>query len=84
MPGATAQSETPSALESAVDPPGPKREEGVIREGTVADVERIEALTLEDFATDFSKVRMPDQDGPLSEAEMRVAVESFLVSLERT
>src|SRR5207302_2123917 len=81
---ATAQSETPSTPESAVDAPGPKKEEGVIREGTVADVERIETLTLEDFATDFSKVRIPDQDGPLSEAEMKVAVESFLVSLERT
>ena len=83
-PSATAQSETPSTLESAVDAPGPRKEEGVIREGTLADVERIEALTLEDFATDFSKVRIPDQDGPLSDAEMRVAVESFLVSLERT
>jgi type IV secretion system protein VirD4 len=82
-PGAMAQS-TASTPESAVDAPGPKREEGVIREGTVADVERIETLTLEDFATDFSKVRIPDQDGPLSEAEMKGAVESFLDSLERT
>src|SRR5207248_1782364 len=72
-PTATAQSESLSTPESAVDAPRPKNEEGVIREGTLADV-----------ATDFSRVRIPDQDGPLSDAEMQVAVESFLVSLERT
>jgi hypothetical protein len=55
----------------------------VIREGTVEDIERIESLTLEDFATDFSKVRIPDKEGPLSDREMKVAVDTFLSSIER-
>jgi hypothetical protein len=52
----------------------------VIRDATVEDVERIESLMLEGFATDFSKV----QEGPLSNGEMKVAVDTFLNSLERT
>ena len=56
----------------------------MIRDGTVADVERIESLTLEDFAIDFSKVQIPDREGPLRMREMKVAVETFLSSLERS
>ena len=37
----------------------------MIRNATVEDVERIESLTLEDFACDFSKVPIPDRDGPV-------------------
>jgi hypothetical protein len=55
----------------------------VIRDATVEDVERIESLTLEDFAADFSKMAIPNRDGPLSEPEMKAAVETFLNSLER-
>ena len=73
----------------AEPPPGegsvPKMEKKsvVIRDATVEDIERIESLTLEDFACDFSKVSIPDRDGPVSEPEMNAAVESFLDSLER-
>jgi type IV secretion system protein VirD4 len=62
----------------------PKKEAVVIREATVDDVERLESLTLEDFASDFSKVQVPDKEGPLTDGEMKVAVDSFLTSLERT
>ena len=51
---------------------------------TPADLDRIETLTLEDFAVDFSKVAMP-QTNPgerLTEQQLDVAVESFLASLE--
>jgi type IV secretion system protein VirD4 len=55
-----------------------------VREGVPEDIEHLESLTLEDFATDFSKVEIPDRDGPVSEPEMKAAVDSFLNSLERT
>jgi type IV secretion system protein VirD4 len=61
----------------------PKKEEIVMRDATVEDVDRIESLTLEDFETDFSKVQIPDREGPLSDGEMKVAVDTFLGSLER-
>ena len=67
----------------AVAAPLPPEEEVVIREGTVADIERIESLTLENFAADFSKVEIPIRETPLSEQEMKVAVDTFLQSLER-
>ena len=60
-----------------------EKESIVIREATVEDIERIESLTLEDFATDFSKVPIPDGEGPISEPEMKTAVDTFLNSLER-
>src|SRR5580700_1924570 len=61
-----------------------KRDSVGVREATIQDVERIESLTLQDFDTDFSKVQIPDKEGPLSEGEMKTAVESFLSSLEPT
>lgn len=48
------------------------------------DLERIENLTLEDFAVDVSKVEVPEtQPGRerLSEPQMDAVVESFLASL---
>jgi type IV secretion system protein VirD4 len=50
------------------------------REGGVADIDRLESLTLEDFDADFSKVKLPES-GRLTEADLGVAVESFLASL---
>jgi len=55
----------------------------VIRDGTVNDIERIESLTLEDFATDFSKLPLPDKEGPLSDGEIKTAADAFLKTLER-
>jgi type IV secretion system protein VirD4 len=50
------------------------------REATVADIERLESLTLEDFAADFDQVKLPES-GRLTEQDFGVAVESFLASL---
>jgi type IV secretion system protein VirD4 len=74
-------SSAPGADIAAAAPP--KKEDVVIREATAEDVERIESLTLEDFATDFSKVQIPAKEGSLTDGEMKIAVETFLNSLER-
>jgi len=52
----------------------------VIREATVEDIDRIDSLTLEDFAADFSAVNIPTE-GPMSEQAMHEAVEGFLATL---
>jgi type IV secretion system protein VirD4 len=62
----------------------PKEDKEVIRDATLKDIERIETLTLEDFATDFSRVQIPEKEGPLSDPEIDLAVDSFLGSLDRT
>jgi type IV secretion system protein VirD4 len=69
--------------EESASPPPPKPEEVRIRDATVEDIERIESLRLEDFATDFSKVPMPDKEGPLTEGEITMAADAFLKTLER-
>jgi type IV secretion system protein VirD4 len=53
------------------------------REATVADLDRLESLTLEDFAVDFSKVKLPEKaEGErLAPEELQAAVESFLETL---
>ena len=50
------------------------------RDATADDIERIESLTLEDFAADFSAVELPTE-GRMSEDQMKDAVESFLDTL---
>jgi type IV secretion system protein VirD4 len=80
--GSVAEERTTDA--SSIATPVPRKEEVVIREGTVADVERIESLTLGNFAIDFSKLPMSEWGGPLSQGEMRAAVDSFLDSLARS
>ena len=52
-----------------------------IREATIEDVDRIEELTLEDFAADLSKVDIPSE-GRVSDREMERAVEDFLKSMQ--
>jgi len=52
-----------------------------IREATIADVDRIEELTLEDFAVDLSKIQVPTE-GRLSDGAMDRAVHDFLQSLQ--
>ncbi len=53
------------------------------REATVSDIDRLDSLTLEDFAADFDKVKLPPKaDGErLSSEELNAAVDSFLDSL---
>ena len=55
----------------------------VIREATLEDIERIDSLTLEDFAAPLSEVSLPQKaEGErLTPEEMSAAVESFLESL---
>jgi type IV secretion system protein VirD4 len=55
----------------------------VTREATVEDIERLDSLTLEDFAAPLSEVKLPQKgEGErLSPEEMNAAVESFLQSL---
>lgn len=53
-----------------------------VRPATLADLDGLESLTLEDFAADFSRVELPTHDGPWSEQEMHTAVQSFLSTLE--
>lgn len=55
----------------------------VTRAAVPADIERLDTLTLDDFATDFSHVEIPQHEGPMTDAEMGRAVDSFLESLER-
>lgn len=50
------------------------------REATVDDIDRLQSLTLEDFAADFNQVKLPKSDR-LTEEDFGVAVESFLASL---
>jgi type IV secretion system protein VirD4 len=69
---------------SSMPEPRAEKEQVVLRDATAEDIERIESLTLADFATDFSRVPIPDRDGPISQHEMKAAVETFLNSLERT
>ena len=58
--------ETPSPAEST--PP--------TREATLADVDRIESLTLEDYAVDFGRLKVPE--GPLSTEDASRLAESFV------
>ena len=54
-----------------------------VREATVADIDRLESLTLEDFAVDFDRVKLPEKSPGerLSSEELNTAVESFLETL---
>ena len=52
----------------------------VTREATVEDIEHIDELKLEDFAMDFSQVKLPET-GRLSDEDLSVAVESSLETL---
>jgi len=57
-------------------------EPAVIREATAADIDRIDSIALEEFATDFSRLPFPERPGRLSPAEMLGLVESFVDTLQ--
>jgi type IV secretion system protein VirD4 len=61
-------------------PAEPNSEIPRTREATEADIDRIDTLTLDDFAADFSRVSLPDTE-QLSERDLQMAVESFLSTL---
>ena len=54
------------------------------REATVKDIERIDELTLEDFAVDIPRLALPEKapGERMSPEEMDVAVESFIAGLK--
>jgi type IV secretion system protein VirD4 len=79
----TAEAQPPSgnAPDAGLAPAEPLHSaEAIEREATADDIERIESLTLEDFAADFSAVDLPTE-GRMSEDQMKDAVESFLDTL---
>jgi len=55
----------------------------VMRDATVEDIDRLESITLDDFAVDFDRVTIPQKpDGErLTSHELQSAVESFLDTL---
>jgi type IV secretion system protein VirD4 len=81
VPRATRAGDVAASQASGAATPQAVKENVVIREGTVRDVDRLESLTLQDFATDFSKVPLPDREGPLTDSEMKVAVDAFVNSV---
>jgi len=63
--------------------PHETKEDVVIREGTVQDIDRLETLTLDDYAADFSKVELPQHERKMSDAEAKIAVDSFMDTIKR-
>jgi type IV secretion system protein VirD4 len=59
---------------------GPPVSAGRAREATLDDIDRIDALSLDDFAADFEQIALPFE-GPVSEQELQVAVDQFLMAL---
>ena len=49
-------------------------------EATVADIERIESIELEEFEADFSTVQIPE-GSPMTREQLNLAVETYLCSL---
>jgi hypothetical protein len=69
----------------ALDPESPVKDEAsaqtppaasATREATLADLDRLETLTLEDFEADLGSVVLPE--GPLSEVDLSRAAGSFV------
>jgi type IV secretion system protein VirD4 len=80
---AEATSDGSSAGQAAVKPVGIDDTAPRMREATAEDIERIDELTLEDFAVDLTKVELPTKvEGErMSTEEMESAVEIFLAAL---
>jgi type IV secretion system protein VirD4 len=81
-PAAPTPSEGDSSGVDSNNGVGSKNKESVvIREATIADIERLESITLDDFATDFSRFRVPERQGRLSEAEVAALARDFVDTL---
>ena len=87
--GPTSSAEPAEAVAPTVEQPSlgaadsdPAASEVIVtRDATLDDIERIDSLKLEDFATDFSSVEMPQREGRLSDEEMHSTVERFMSTL---
>jgi type IV secretion system protein VirD4 len=62
--------------ETLVQTPSPAESTPPTREATLADVDRIESLTLEDFAVDFGHLEVPE--GPLSTEDTSRLAQNFV------
>ena len=75
------------ATPSSVSVPRERRamEASTVREATLEDLERLESLTLEDFAVDLSQVQVPRaaEGWRLTATEIDLAADNFVASLER-
>jgi type IV secretion system protein VirD4 len=83
-PPAPAEPASTAPATHVAEPPPPKRSKPIVtREATDEDIERLEELTLDDFAIDFSQVEIPKKaEGErLSAQEIERAVESFMTTL---
>jgi len=78
VPQAEASIEQSIAPREPDEPPRPRT-----RKATIEDLERIDSLTLDDFAVDWSRVEIPDKpEGErLTSEELHRAVESFLATI---
>lgn len=89
--------ETPAQVDSggggSIEPAGDAASGGEIRgvqkplsrEATMEDIDRLDSLTLEDFAAPLGEIEVPQKaDGErLTAEEMNAAVEQFLQTLQR-
>ena len=78
-PTRLAQAMSPASTQF-VEPRAQVLQETVVREATVEDIDRLESLTLDDFAADFDRIAVPET-GRLSDRDMNAAVEDFLATL---
>jgi len=58
----------------------PPKRDYVVREATIADLDRLESMTLEDFDVDVSRVSVP-ADRKLKAVELEQAAQDFLAAL---
>jgi type IV secretion system protein VirD4 len=68
--------ETPAREQVLTQTAAPLESESPTREATLADVDRIESLTLEDYAVDFGHLEVPE--GPLSTEDASRLAENFV------
>ncbi len=75
--------ETGAIMSAASEPRSAASSGSTVREATAEDLKRIESLTLEDFALDFSNVDIPDKaEGErMTSEELQRAVDSFLETI---
>jgi type IV secretion system protein VirD4 len=70
------KSEAPVREEAVIESPPPPESQPATREATLADIDRIESLTLEDYAIDLGHLKVPE--GPLSTEETQRLAEGFV------
>jgi type IV secretion system protein VirD4 len=82
--GDTCAAQVDASTEQSITPPETERPKpSRTRKATVEDFERIDALTLDDFAVDWSRVEIPEKpEGErLTSDELHRAVDSFLETM---